>query len=84
MQWDPRREGQWRKESVSGLGALLGRLFVRPRFEVWAAGPAGGPLYLHAGSLSRRAARRVAAQRLRERPGVPVLVLDESGQAVSP
>jgi hypothetical protein len=62
----------------------LGRLFVRPRFELWAAEAPGRPLYLEAGGLTRRAAREAAARRLRERPGVSAVVLDDTGRAVYP
>jgi hypothetical protein len=67
-----------------GLGAGLGRLFARPRFEVWAAAAEGRPLYLEASGLTRAAARAAAAWRRRERPGLPVVVLDDTGRAVDP
>jgi hypothetical protein len=73
---------QWARQRTRRWG--LGRLFARPRFELWAAEAAGRPLYLEVGGLTGRAARAAAARRLRERPGVPVVVLDDSGRAVYP
>jgi hypothetical protein len=73
-----------RREPRAGLATVLGRLFARPRFEVWAACAAGGPLYLEASGLTRRAACAAATRHLRERPGVPVVVLDDTGRKVYP
>jgi hypothetical protein len=78
MRWDERE----RQSERRGLGARLGRLFARPRFELWAAAAEGRPLYLEAGGLTRRAARAAAARHRRERPGAPVVVLDDTGRAV--
>jgi hypothetical protein len=80
MQWDQRERQHERRR----LGAWLGRLFARPRFELWAAAAAGRPLYLEAGGLTRRAAAAAAARHRRERPGEPVVVLDDTGRAINP
>jgi hypothetical protein len=73
---------RWARRRARRCG--LGRLFARPRFELWAAEAPGRPLYLEAGDLTRRAARAAVARRLREQPGVPVVVLDDTGRPVYP
>jgi hypothetical protein len=82
MRWDQQAR-EW-QQARRGAGARLGRLFARPRFELWAAAAPGRPLYLEVGGLTRRAARAAAAQRRRERPGEPVVVLDDTGRALDP
>jgi hypothetical protein len=80
MRWDQRDQ----QHAGWGLGARLGRLFARPRFELWAAAAEGRPLYLEVGGLTRRAARAAAARHRQERPGAPVVVLDDTGRALDP